>query len=392
MRLPLSEKKPRPSTTPAPAGGTPLSCGDATECEGGRQSRFQVKASRFGDIDGVVLCDEEEGAYAVFALRGATLLDWRVPFGRGLLALTDGYRSRTELLGQNGVRSGLMAPFCNRIAAGRYRFRDRDHDLLPGVAGGERLIYHGFLRELDLELCTTREGDDDAEVLFRTDAIQPGAFPGYPYALALDVLVRFGLNGLSLTVTATNVGHEPAPFAAGWHPYFCFGDEAIDGLELQVPATQAIVAGADLLPLPGAAAYAPLEARPGLDFRAGRALGGAVIDACLAGLVADDDGLIRSRLRDPVRGCGLTVWQQGGLVHLFTGDTLERGARRSVAIEPVETMTDAFNRADCEAAIGLLPGASRSFRCGVQFDAVMPPLVAVDDAPGGPRTKVAGNG
>ena len=292
MRLPLSEKKPRPSTTPAPAGGTPLSCGDATECEGGRQSRFQVKASRFGDIDGVVLCDEEEGAYAVFALRGATLLDWRVPFGRGLLALTDGYRSRTELLGQNGVRSGLMAPFCNRIAAGRYRFRDRDHDLLPGVAGGERLIYHGFLRELDLELCTTREGDDDAEVLFRTDAIQPGAFPGYPYALALDVLVRFGLNGLSLTVTATNVGHEPAPFAAGWHPYFCFGDEAIDGLELQVPASQAILTDAELLPLPGETAYAPIASRPELDFRAGRALGGVAVDACLGGLAADADGLL----------------------------------------------------------------------------------------------------
>ena len=78
--------------------------------------------------------------------------------------------------------------------------------------------------------------------------------------------------------------------------------------------------------------------------------------------------------------------------HLFTGDTLERGARRSVAIEPVETMTDAFNRADCEAAIGLPPGASRSFRCGVQFEPVMPPLVAVGDAPGSPRTKVAGNG
>lgn len=366
--------------------------GTAHEGEDHRLPRFRVTAGRFDGIAGVMLSDALSGAYATFAVRGATLLDWRTPFAGALLSLTDGYRSRAELSRQNGVRNGLMAPFTNRIAAGRYRFAHRDHDLLPGVAGGERLIYHGFLRELDLELCTTREGDDDAEVLFRTDAIQPGAFPGYPYALALDVLVRFGLNGLSLTVTATNVGHEPAPFAAGWHPYFCFGDEAIYGLELQVPATQAIVAGADLLPLPGAAAYAPLEARPGLDFRAGRALGGAVIDACLAGLVADDDGLIRSRLRDPVRGCGLTVWQQGGLVHLFTGDTLERGARRSVAIEPVETMTDAFNRADCEAAIGLLPGASRSFRCGVQFDAVMPPLVAVDDAPGGPRTKVAGNG
>ena len=45
-----------------------------------------------------------------------------------------------------------------------------------------------------------------------------------------------------------------------------------------------------------------------------------------------------------------------------------------------------------KAAIGLLPGASRSFRCGVQFEPVMPPLVAVGDAPGSPRTKVAGNG
>ena len=51
------------------------------------------------------------------------------------------------------------------------------------------------------------------------------------------MLVRFGLHGLSLTVTATNLGQLTAPFAAGWHPYFCFGDEAIDSLELQVPAT-----------------------------------------------------------------------------------------------------------------------------------------------------------
>ncbi|ENO81404.1 aldose epimerase [Thauera sp. 27] len=199
MRLSLSERKPRPSTTPASAGGTPA-CGDVTECERGRQPRFRVKASHFGDIEGVVLCDEEEGAYA------------------------------------------------------------------------------------------------------------------------------------------------------------------------------------------------PLEARPGLTFCAGGVLGRAVIDACLAGLMADEDELIHSRLRDPVRGCGLTVWQQGGLVHLFTGDTLERGAWRSVTIEPVETMTDAFNRADCEVAISLPPGAARSFRCGVRFEAAMQPLVVVTDAMGWPRTKAAGHG
>ena len=269
-----------------------------------------------------------------------------------------------------------MAPFTNRIAAGRYRFGRRENDLLPGVEEDKRLIHHGFLRELDLELGGAREREDGAQVLFVSDAIQPGVFPGYPFALALHVLVRFGLDGLSLVVTATNLDHVTAPDAAGWRPCFRFGEDTVDELELQVPASQAILTDAELLPLPGETAYAP-SARPARKSSSGRlAIGGVAVDACLGGLAADADGLIRSRLRDPVRGCGLTVWQQGGLVHLFTGDMLARDARRALAIEPVESMTDAFNRADCEAAIGLPPGASRSFRCGAPFVAAMPPLTA----------------
>lgn len=341
-------------------------------------TRFTVTVGRFGGIDGVMLSDAADGAHVIVARRGATLLDWCVPFGGGMLSLTDGYCSRTELYRQDGVRNGVMAPFVNRIAAGRYHFEHHDHDLLPAVDEGSRLIYHGFLRELDMELGGARERDDGAQVLFVSDAIQPGAFAGYPFALALHVLVRFGLDGLSLVVTATNLGHVTAAYAAGWHPYFRFGEDGIDHLQLQVPASQAILTDADLLPLPGDAAYVPIASRPELDFRGGRRLGSGAVDACLGALAADADGLIRSRLRDPVRGCGLVVWQQGGLVHLFTGDTLARDARRSLAIEPVEVMTDAFNRADCQAAISLPPGASRSFRCGAQFVAAMPPLAVAD--------------
>jgi aldose 1-epimerase len=318
-----------------------------------------------------MLVDGVEGTRALFALRGATLIEWEVPFGDELLSLTDGYRSEAELRAQDGVRNGAMAPFSNRIAAGRYRFDDRSHDLLPGVQEVERVIYHGFLRNLDLVPIETREHDDGAEALLFTGAIRPGAFPGYPFALTVHVRVRLGPDGLSLTITATNVGRLTAPYAAGWHPYFRFGDGSIDTLELQVPARETIVTDASLLPVAGIDARAPVETRPELDFRTPRALGSAVIDASLSGLQPDADGLIRSRLRDPGRGCGLTVWQQGGLVHLFTGDTLARGARRSIAIEPVEVMTDAFNRSDCRAAIGLEPGASRSFHCGAQFAARM---------------------
>lgn len=336
-----------------------------------RPQRFQVETGRFGTIDGFRLSDSVDGTRALFSLRGATLIDWQVPFGAGMLALTDGYRSMAELDAQHGVRNGVMAPFSNRIGGGRYHFEHRSHDLLPHVQEDERLVYHGFLRNLDLTLIEVRERDDGAEALLFTDAIRPGVFPGYPFALTLHVLLRLGPDGLSLMITATNMGHLTAPYAAGWHPYFRFGNGAIDRLELQVPARQVIVTDAGLVPLPGPDAHAPIETRPELDFRTPRVLGAAPIDASLADLQPDADGMIRSRLRDPRRGCGLTVWQSGGLVHLFTGDTLARGARRSVAIEPVEVMTDAFNRSDCRAAIGLEPGASRSFRCGAQFHACM---------------------
>lgn len=327
--------------------------------------RFQARVGPNDGFDGVELVDTWSGARALFARRGATLVDWRVAHGGEWLALTDGYASPAELAAQDGVRNGLMAPFPNRIADGRYHFEGRDHDLLPGVPAAERLIYHGFLREMDLAVAATREGDEAGAIF--TAVIRPADFPGYPYALDLRVEASLGPRGLALTVTATNRGAGPAPYAAGWHPYFRLGDAALDSLELAVPASQAIVTDTALIPLAGEAAYAPLASLPAMDFRRPRPLGSQVLDACYADLQAGADGLIRSRLQDPARGRSLTIWQQGGLTHVFTGDTLARDPRRAVAIEPAEVMTNAFNRPELAEAIRLAPGASRSFTCGAEF-------------------------
>lgn len=56
-------------------------------------------------------------------------------------------------------------------------------------------------------------------------------------------------------------------------------------------------------------------------------------------------------------------------MHVFTGDTLARDRRRSIALEPVETPTNAFNQAELADAITLQPGETRSFRFGVRFKA-----------------------
>ena len=329
-------------------------------------TRFRARAGFIDGFDAVELVDGR-GARALLARRGATLLDWRVSHRGEWVPLTDGYTHPAELASQNGVRNGIMAPFPNRVADARYAFAGREHDLLPQAPAGQRLIYHGFLRKLDMDVAQLREGEAGAAVVF-TAHIRPGDFPGYPYDLDLSVEVSLDARGIALTLTATNRGVAPAPYAAGWHPYFRLGNAELDSLELTIPACQVIATGDDLIPLPGEEAYVPLAARPTLDFRRPRPIGNQVLDLCYTDLQPCADGLIRSRLHDPATGRRLTVWQRGGLTHLFTGDTLARDPRRAIAIEPVEAMTNAFNRPELAEAISLAAGASRTFACGAEFD------------------------
>lgn len=55
------------------------------------------------------------------------------------------------------------------------------------------------------------------------------------------------------------------------------------------------------------------------------------------------------------------------VMRVFTGDTLPRDQRTSVAIEPVEAMTNAFNRPEFASAIEITPGETRRFRCGAKL-------------------------
>jgi aldose 1-epimerase len=293
-------------------------------------------------------------------------LSWQVPRPSGQLTeLTDGYRDEAELLSQDGVRAGVLAPFPNRVADGRYRWNGRNHDLLPGRSG-DRTIYHGFAREAPFELVSAILKADSARVLLRTGQITPDRYPGYPFALGLEVEYTVGGHELGVDIRATNVGDTTAPYAAGWHPYFTLS-RPVDDLVLQIPAHTLIRTGASLIPLPGEDALMPLDRCPGMDFRTPRRLGDAVIDACFADLSPGPGGRVETVLSDPATGEGLRVWQYAGYMHVFTGDTLARDRRASLALEPVETMTNAFNRPEHFTALSLEPGRQREFRFGVTY-------------------------
>lgn len=316
---------------------------------------FVVQDGTFGRLPTVRVTDPATGAEAVIARRGATLLSWRP--GHGLPDVVDGYRDEDELHSQDGVRNGLLAPFPNRIRGGRYAFDGQEHDLLPGVPEAERLVYHGFLRLTDCAVAGVEVGDPRATVRF-TAALRD--HPGYPFAVDLDVTYTVGADALTVEIGGRNVGDAAAPYAAGWHPYLRLGAGPVDRWELCVPARASVRTDEALLPLPGEQAVG--DAPP---YRTPRRIGDAVLDVAYADLEPDADGRARTVLRDPDTGTTLTVWQPGGLLHAFTGDTLARGRRASIALEPVEVMTDAFNRPECHDALVLAPGERRAFRFGL---------------------------
>lgn len=328
-------------------------------------TRYSATQTRLGTQPVVVLHDTLAAREVRVACHGAALLGFALRGGDGTRRdIAAGHRDADDIVRRPGSRFAIMAPFAGRIDDARYTFDGHEQDLQPGVTGADRASRHGFVRDADFSIVALAADDDAARVTLGSSAIRPR--PGYPHAIDLRVSFTLDVDGLTLEALMRNVGSDAAPCFFGWHPYFAPGEGEVDDWELQIPAQTLIRTGADLIALRGDEAYVSLDDAPALDFRARRRIGESILDQGYTQLEADADGRIRTHLRDPSSGWGVTVWQERGVMHAFTADTLAHGARRAVALEPMEAMADAFNRPECAATIRLEPGAERRFRCGVQ--------------------------
>ncbi len=330
-------------------------------------SRYTIRHEHLGPWPVVAMIDTVSGTTVRLARRGATLLEYLVPLADRLYDIADGFTNAGDLESLSGAHFAIMCPFANRVADARYTFAGRVHDLKPGASDDDRRILHGFVRATDFELVSVDADDAGACVRLGTAVIRPDAQPGYPFALDLEVAFTLHPGGLDLAATMQNVGDADAPCFFGWHPYLRLREDGIDNLEIKLPARQAIMVDDALIPLPGDDAFESLDSCPELDFRDWQRLGDRILDNGFADPQADDDGRIRSHLRDPASGLGVSMWQESGVTQVFTGDTLTGGARRrAVAIEPMQAMTNAFNREECQKDITLAAGEERIFHCGLE--------------------------
>lgn len=234
-----------------------------------------------------------------------------------------------------GGRGQLLMPWPNRVRDGQYSFRGTDYQL-PLTEPQRNHASHGLARWAAWNV----EEHSEASVSLQYRLM---AQSGYPWTIDLHVLYDLSADGLTVTQTATNMSSAPAPYASGAHPYLTVATStsgaSIDGWELMLPAATRSVTDDRLIPVGresvGATAY---------DFRVARPLRGIAINHGFTDLERDAQGVATTTLHDAESGRAVSLWvdKHHAWLQVYTGDDAPKGARRSVAVEPMTANADAF--------------------------------------------------
>ncbi len=253
-----------------------------------------------------------------------------------------------------GAAGQLLAPWPNRVDGGRYALGGVSYqlDLSEPVTGN---AIHGLTRWSPW----TAARHDAAAVRLQLRLL---GRQGYPFCLELTADYEVAAaTGLTVTVTARNIGSRPAPYGLGAHPYLTTGAATVDECELALPATHWLPATSRGIPdgPPREVAGTPL------DFRSARLIGSTEIDHAFTGLGRASDGRVWTRLASGGRAVGLWAGQGYDWLQVYTGHTLPAShRRRALAVEPMTCPPNAF--ASGTDLLMLAPGASISRSWGIQ--------------------------
>lgn len=242
------------------------------------------------------------------------------------------------------ARGQVLAPWPNRLGDGAYEFAGR-RGRVPLDEPSRGNAIHGLMRFLPWAVVSHAQN-----VLTMACTLNPS--PAYPWRIEVEIEYRLGREGLVVTVGATNLDSEPAPFGLGFHPYLTVGTPTVDTARLRIAAAHFLRTDDRGLPI-------GRQATPGseFDFSVARPIGPTRLDTAFGDLARDGQGTARVSLHHPDSGRGLTVWMDKAFIYVmaFSADTVapER-RRRSVAIEPMTCPPDALRSGD--GLVTLEPG------------------------------------
>lgn len=285
---------------------------------------------------------------AVITEVGATLRSYRI----GERAVISGFDVNAWSLDGRGQ---VLAPWPDRVADGRYSFGDLEGKI--AIDDPERgCAIHGLVRWRPFTLESQAQN-----MVAATCRLRPQ--PDYPFALDLIVEYRLRRDGLMITTRATNVGDRPCPFALGFQLLLEAPKGRVDTSHLQLPANQRMTLDRRGLP----AGHSQPVSGTEFDFRQGRVIGPARVDAVFTDFGRDDHGFAWAAFEDPTSKQGIDVWMDPSFRYLrcSTGDGLDGGSRRGALVfVPMSAPPDALRSGDDLAT--LEPGRQWSGAWGLQ--------------------------
>jgi aldose 1-epimerase len=262
---------------------------------------------------------------AVVTEVGATLRT----YVRGGVSVIEGFAGDEVPRGAHGQ---LLYPWPNRMGEGAWTFSDREaHAPVDDVEADTAI--HGIVRWRPFRIDAVNQNRCVLSLLLHPT-------PGYPFLSEVAVAYHLGSLGLTVTTTVTNRDDVPIPFGLGFHPYLAVTTPTIEGALLEVPARAYVALNERRLPT---GEILPVAGHL-LDFTSRKSLSGHELDVTFTELMRDDFGLATVSVIDAAGGAvELSMDRNFPYVQVFTGDTLERGRRRTaVAVEPMTCPPDAL--------------------------------------------------
>ena len=262
---------------------------------------------------------------AVITEVGATLRT----FVKGGLSVIEGFAGEEV---PTGARGQVLYPWPNRVGEGAWTYSERT--ALPKIDDvAHATAIHGLVRWRPFRIDSVNQNRCSLTLLLHPT-------PDYPFLSEVNVTYHLGKLGLTVTTTVTNRDDVPIPFGVGFHPYLAVTTPTIEGAELEVPAAAYVAVNDRQLPI---GEILPLRGQA-LDFTERKSISGHELDVTFTELLRDDSGLATVVLADANGGeVELSVDRNFPYLQVFTGDTLERGRRRtSIAVEPMTCPPDAL--------------------------------------------------
>lgn len=232
--------------------------------------------------------------------------------------------------------------------------------------GAEILAMHGLILSAKFQDVHVHSGPEESSV---SGTLHAGDFGGH-WLSQTDVHVQTVLkdSAVEFSVTAKNVGHEPAPIGIAFHPWYRLLSGKREQIQLHLPADERVLVNNydDVVPT------GKVEAVKGtpFDFTApgGAALGTLFMDDFFLDLKRNKDGSATVELTDPAADYGLRIVALSPEIKGF--QVYAPLDRNVVAIEPQFNLADPYSKVwgkrNTEMPL-LQPGQSVSWRVRLEL-------------------------